>query len=217
MIECSIIDLNSFECPSISVNYFTQNCQYLSKGKNVFNKHCAKEKAIFYFNWLTNEWGICESGSTLVTEFNNLRLDYGRREPESFNLQRRNHKKTENQFLQKKVKLLLSDDEIRSFTHLVYYIEPFFQRGKQNVKNPESVLRDSYWCRSTRLVKKLTGTILHCQKRFNSWWRKKECRKLFIMTKLRDSECFMVKMKDFLTEFDCYELFYVEWLCFQYI
>ena len=36
-------------------------------------------------------------------------------------------KKTGNQFLQGKVKLLLTEDKIRSFTHLVYYIEPFFQ------------------------------------------------------------------------------------------
>ena len=43
--------------------------------------------------------------------------------------------KTGNQFLQKKVKLLLTEDKIRSFTHLVFYIEPFFQWRKQNVKN----------------------------------------------------------------------------------
>ena len=73
--ECSIIDLNSLACPPISVNYFTQNCQNHSKGKNIFNKHCAKEKAIFYFILLTNERGIDESASTLITEFNNLRLD----------------------------------------------------------------------------------------------------------------------------------------------
>ena len=60
LIECSIIDLNS-PCPPISVNYFTQNFQNHSKRKNVVNKHCAKEKAIFYFNWLTNERGIDES------------------------------------------------------------------------------------------------------------------------------------------------------------
>ena len=42
--------------------------------------------------------------------------------------------KTGNQFLQRKVKLLLTEDEIRSFTHLVY-IEPFLQWRKQNVKN----------------------------------------------------------------------------------
>ena len=66
-----------FTCPSISVNYFTQNCQNHAKGKNSFNKHCAKEKAISYFNWLTTERRIAESGSTPLTEFNNLRLDYG--------------------------------------------------------------------------------------------------------------------------------------------
>ena len=92
LLECPVIDLISLECPSISVNYFTQNCQNHSKGKNLFNKHCAKEKAIFYFYWLTNERRIDESGGTDVTEFNNLCLDYGGRESESFNLQRRNHK-----------------------------------------------------------------------------------------------------------------------------
>ena len=92
LVECSIIDLNSLACPSISMNYFTQNCQNHSKGKNIFNKHCAKEKALFYFNWLTNGRGNDKIGSTLVTEFNNLRLDYGGRESKSFNFQRRNHK-----------------------------------------------------------------------------------------------------------------------------
>ena len=42
--------------------------------------------------------------------------------------------KTGNQFLERKVKLLLTEDEIRSFTHLVYYFEPFLQWRKQNVK-----------------------------------------------------------------------------------
>ena len=51
LLECPVIDLNSLECPSISVNFFTRNCQNHSKGKNIFNKHCAKEKAIFFFNW----------------------------------------------------------------------------------------------------------------------------------------------------------------------
>ena len=92
LLECSIIDLSSLACPWISVNYFTQSCQNHSEGKNNFNKHCAKEKAIFYFNCLTNERGIDKSGSTLVTEFNNLRLDYGGRESESFSFQRGNHK-----------------------------------------------------------------------------------------------------------------------------
>ena len=78
--------------------------------------------------------GIDESGSTLVTKFNNLRLDYGGRESESFNFQRRNHKNRK-PVLQRKVKLLLTEDEIRSFTHLVYYIEPALQWRKQKVKN----------------------------------------------------------------------------------
>ena len=30
-------------------------------------------------------------------------------------------------------------------------------------------------------------------------------------------ECFMVHMKDFLTEFNCYEFFYVEYFFSQYI
>ena len=101
LLECPVIDLNSLECPSISVNYFTQNCQNHSKGKNIFNKHCAKEKAIFYFNWLTNERGIDESGGTVVTKFNNLCLDYGGRESESFNFQKRNHKNRKPVFTEK--------------------------------------------------------------------------------------------------------------------
>ena len=133
LLECPVIDLNSLECPSIFVNYFTQNCQNHSNCNNNFNKHCAKEKAIFYFNWLTNERGIDESGGTVVTELNNLCLDYGGRASESFNFQRRNHK-SGNQFLQRKAKLSLTEDETRSFTHLVFYIEPFLQWRNQNVQ-----------------------------------------------------------------------------------
>ena len=99
--ECSVVDLNSLECPSVSVNCFTQNCQNDSKGKNFFNKHCAKENAIFYFNWLTNERGIDESEGTIVNEFNNLCLDYGGRESESFNFQRRNYKNRKPVFTEK--------------------------------------------------------------------------------------------------------------------
>ena len=133
MLECSVSDLNSLECPSISVNYNKKNCQSHSKGKNHFNKQCAKEKAIFYCNWLTIEREIDDSGSTPVTEFNKLCFDYGGRESESFNFQRRNHK-TGNHFLQGKIKFLLTEDEICSFAHLVYYIEPFLQWRTQNVK-----------------------------------------------------------------------------------
>ena len=101
LFECPVNDLNSRECPSISVKYFTQKCQNHSKGKNTFNKHCAKEKAIFYFIWLTNERGIDESGGTVVTELNNLCLDYGGRESECFNFQRRKHKNRKSVFTEK--------------------------------------------------------------------------------------------------------------------
>ena len=43
--------------------------------------------------------------------------------------------KTGNKFIQREVKLLLTEDQIRSFTPLVHYIEPFLQLRKQNVKN----------------------------------------------------------------------------------
>ena len=139
LLECSITDLNSHACLSISVNntfdiYFTQNCQNHSKGKNIFNKLCAKEKVIFFFNWLTNERGIDESGSNLVTEFNNLRLDYGDGNL-SLSISKDESTKTGNQFIQREVKLLLTEDQIPSLTPLVHYIEPFLQWRKQNVKN----------------------------------------------------------------------------------
>ena len=49
LLECPVIDLNSLGCPSISVNYFTQNCQNHSNCKNNFNKYWAKEKSHFLF------------------------------------------------------------------------------------------------------------------------------------------------------------------------
>ena len=101
LLECTIIDLNSLACPSISVNSFTQNCQTHSKGNNNFYKHCAKDKDIFYVNLLTNERGSDESGSTPVTELNNLVLDYAGRESESFTFQRRNHKNRNSIFTEK--------------------------------------------------------------------------------------------------------------------
>ena len=118
LLECSIIDLNSLARVLMS-----------AKGR----KHCAKEKAIFFFNWLTNERAIDESGSNLITEFNNLHLDYGERDSECFNFQRRNPKNCKPVFTEN-VKLLLTEDENRSFTQLVYYIELFFQ-WKKHVKN----------------------------------------------------------------------------------
>ena len=55
----------------------------------------------------------------------NLSLSFSKDEPV----------KTSNQFLKRKVNLLLTEDGIRSFTHLVFYIEPFLPWRKRNVKN----------------------------------------------------------------------------------
>ena len=79
------------------------------------------ECSIIDLNSLTCPSTIC----ALITGDGNLSLSISKDETI----------KTGNQFLQRKVKLLLTEDEIRSFTHLVYYIEPFLQWRKQNVKN----------------------------------------------------------------------------------
>ena len=167
MLECSVIDLNALECPSLSVNFYTQKCQNHSTGKNNFNKHCAKQKTIFFFKWLTNERGIDKNGGT---GFNNLCLDYGGQESESFSFRGRN-KKSGNQFSHRKVKLLPTEDKIRSFTHIVYYIEHFLHWRKQKVKiSTQSLSSGTHtdveapgWCR------KRQKTNIHCQKRCNTW------------------------------------------------
>ena len=211
LLECSIIDLNSLACPSISVNYFTQNCQNHSKGKNIFDKHCAKEKAIFYFNWLTIERGIDEGGSALVTEFNNLRLDYGE-ENLSLSISKDETIKTGNQFLKRKVKLLLTEDEICSFTHL-YIILNIFSGGESKMSKTQPTV----WPRRLLLMSKhpvgeeidkndpsLTKEIQHMVK-------EERVHKIVHYDKTeRLAECFMFHMKEFLTEFNCYELFYVK-------
>ena len=133
LLECPVIDLNSLECPPISVNYSTQNCQNHSKGKNIFNKHCAKEKAIFYFNWLTNERGLTKVEAPLSLSSTICALITGDGNL-SLSISKDKTIKTGNQFLQRKVNLLLTEDEIRSFSQFLYYIEPFLQLRKQNVK-----------------------------------------------------------------------------------
>ena len=60
LLECSIIDLNSLECPSKFGNSFKQNCRNRSKGKKTFQRR-----------------GIDKKGGTPVTEFNSMCLDYG--------------------------------------------------------------------------------------------------------------------------------------------
>ena len=83
----------------------------------------AREKTCFYFNWfwLTNEGGIGESGSALVSEFDVLRFYHEGRDTEHFNLQRRSNKNG-TQTRPKKVRVLLTEEEIRSITHLVFSI-----------------------------------------------------------------------------------------------
>ena len=47
LLECPVIDLNSLECPSISANYFTQNCQSHSKAKTFSTNIVQKKKPFF--------------------------------------------------------------------------------------------------------------------------------------------------------------------------
>ena len=94
LLDCPVIDLNTLKCPKISYSFFTVNCgNHSSTQRGIFNNHCAREKACFYFDWLTNERGIDESASTLVSEFDYLRLDHEGGDTEPFNLQRRSDKK----------------------------------------------------------------------------------------------------------------------------
>ena len=145
LLEISITDLNTLACPSISVNYFTLNCQNHSKAKT-FSRNIVQKKRPYSISTdlqmreeLTKVEAPLSPSSTicaLITGDGNLSLSISKDETI----------KTGNQFLQRKVKLLLTEDEIRSFTHLVYYIEPFssVEKAECHKFNPESVLRDSY-------------------------------------------------------------------------
>ena len=118
------------------------------------------------------------NGGTLVTEFNKFFLDYGDGNL-SLSISKDKTIKTRTQFSQRKDKLLSTQDKIQSFTRLVYYIEPFLQWKKQNVKTStqkKQNVKTLNWVKEERLYK-----IVH-----------------YITTE-RLSECFMVLMKDFLT------------------
>ena len=138
MIKCCNIDLSSLACPLISVNHSTQSFQNHSKGKSNLKQHCTKESAIFYFTWLTNERGIDDSGSTLVTEFNIFRLDYGVRESESFNFKGQKHK-IGNQFLQRK--LLLAERENCFFANLVFFLLNLLFSGESRMSTTQRIVR----------------------------------------------------------------------------
>ena len=83
---------------------------------------------------------------TLITEDGNL----------SPSISKEESTKTGNQFSQRKKNCCWLRIKFHPFTHLVYYVEPLIQWRKQNVSNSTQSLfsGDSYWCRSTRLVKK---------------------------------------------------------------
>ena len=86
LLDSPVIDLNTLERPNISYNFFPVNCRnHSSTQRDVFNNPCAREKACFYFDWSTNERGIDESGSTLVSEFDYLRIDHEGGDTEPFN------------------------------------------------------------------------------------------------------------------------------------
>ena len=45
LLDCSVIDLNTLECPKISFHFFTVNCaNHSSAERGSFNNHCAREK-----------------------------------------------------------------------------------------------------------------------------------------------------------------------------
>ena len=91
LLDTPVVDLNSLDCPTIASKTSSFNCKNHSIAPGKFNKHCAREKACFYFEWLANERGVDESGSTLVTEFDYLRIDNAGRDTKPFNFERRNN------------------------------------------------------------------------------------------------------------------------------
>ena len=166
---------------------------------------------MFYFNWLTNERGIDEveaplspisTISALITGDGNLSLSISKDETI----------KTGNQFSQRKVKLLLTKDEFRPFNHLVYYIAPFRQCRKQNVKNStQSLSSETLTGVEHPVGEEIDTNYPSLPKEIQHLVKEERVNKIVHYNKTeRISECFMVHMKHFLTEFNCYELFYVK-------
>ena len=88
--------------------------------------------------------------------------------------------KTRNHFLQRKIKLLWTEDQNSSFTLLVITIVPFLQRGKQNVKNctknlssktPTDVEAPVQWknWQERSFVAKVDPTLGEGRKRAQNW------------------------------------------------
>ena len=77
LLERPVIDLNDLGCPEILNKKNKTHCSnhfVWQRGEHLQN-HCAREKSIFYFNWLTIERGIDQAGGTIISEFNDLCLD----------------------------------------------------------------------------------------------------------------------------------------------
>ena len=142
--------------------------------------------------------------------------------------------KTGNQFLQRKVKLLLTEDEIRSLTHLVYYIEHFIQWRKwrkfahsliyyfklnllfsgesRMSKTQPRVCPPRHLLMSKHPVgEEIDKNDPSLPKEIQHLVKEEGVHKIVHYDKTeRLPECFMVHMKEFLTGFNCYELFYVK-------
>ena len=161
---------------------------------------------------MTKERGIDGIWGTLVTELISLCLDYEERESEFFDFQRRNRKNRKPGFTEK-VKLMLTEDTICPFTHLIYCFEPFLQWRKQSAKtwtqSPPKLLLMSKQPISDEIDKNdpsLAKEIQHLVR------EERELKMVHNDKTERLSGCFKVHMKDFLTEFNCYELFYIIWI-----
>ena len=115
--------------------------------------------------------------------------------------------KTGNQFLQRKVKLLLTEDEIRSFTHLVYFFsgESRMSKPQPRVCSPKLLLMSKH-----PVGEEIDKNDPSLPKEIQHLAKEDRVHKVVHYNKTeRLSECFMVHMKVFLTEFNWYELFYV--------
>ena len=81
LLDRPVVDLDSIGCPKIEdIKCFKKDraCENHLPAQCVaqLRKHCAKEKALVYFNWLKHEQSrISETGSEFIKQFNTLRVD----------------------------------------------------------------------------------------------------------------------------------------------
>ena len=89
LLDKPVVDLNSLDCPTIPTTNFSFNCKNHTVVRVKFKKHYARGKT--YFEWLTNERRVDESGSTLVDEFNYLQTDNAGRDTKLFYFEKRHN------------------------------------------------------------------------------------------------------------------------------